>query len=162
MEKTVRRARAQASALAALLQGESLSKLRLRAALHLLFAMQEMERDLGRRLANEFGETLPRLDVLAALSRVPQGMTMTQLSGSLRLSKGNITGLIGRLVRDGLVGRKAIDGRSSVVALTAKGRGLFGRMAKAHEGWVNELLQSLSQEELHGLIGTVTKLRKAR
>src|SRR5688572_23418730 len=88
-------------------RSSSTSKLRLRAWLHLLFAVQEVERSLRQSLSEEFDETLARLDVLAALSRVPNGVTMTELSGLLRLTKGNITGLIGRLVRDRLVTRKA-------------------------------------------------------
>ena len=144
------------------MRATSTSKLRLRAWLHLLFSVQEIERDLRQRLADRFGETLPRLDVLAALSRVPEGMTMTELSGSLRLSKGNITGLVGRLVRDGLVERRDKDGRSVIVALSKKGRDLFADMAEAHEGWLNDLMASLSAAELRELIELLSTLRKGR
>lgn len=140
----------------------SISKLRLRAWLHLLFSVEEIERALRQRLADRFGETLPRLDVLAALSRVPDGMTMTELSGSLRLSKGNITGLVGRLVRDGLVERREKDGRSVIVALSKKGRALFARMAEAHEAWLDELLAPLGSTELQDIIDILSKLRKGR
>ena len=135
------------------------SKLRLRAWLHLLFAVQDIERQLRQKLADEFGETLARLDVLAALSRVRDGVTMTELSGLLRLTKGNITGLVGRLVRDGLVTRQARDGRSVVVDLSPKGRILFAKMAAAHEAWLNELLGSLSPGDLRALVGVLAKLR---
>lgn len=144
------------------MRATSTSKLRLRAWLHLLFSVQEIERDLRQRLASQFDETLPRLDVLAALSRAPQGMTMTELSGSLRLSKGNITGLVGRLVRDGLVERREKDGRSVIVALSRRGRELFADMAVAHEGWLDDLLASLTAAELRQLIEILSKLRKGR
>ena len=140
----------------------SVSKLRLRAWLHLLFSVKGIERELRQRLADRFDETLPRLDVLAALSRVPEGMTMTELSGSLRLSKGNITGLIGRLVRDGLVERRDKDGRSVIVALSKKGRRLFDGMAEAHEAWLDDLLAPLDRAELRDVIEILSKLRKGR
>lgn len=140
----------------------SASKLRLRAWLHLLFSVKEIERNLRQRLADGFDETLPRLDVLAALSRVPEGMTMTELSGSLRLSKGNITGLVGRLVRDGLIERRDRDGRSVIVALSKKGRELFAGMAEAHEAWLDDLLAPLSGAELRDIIEILSRLRKGR
>ena len=86
---------------------------------------------------------------------------MTELSASLRLTKGNITGLVGRLVRDGLVAREAKDGRSVIVALSSKGRDLFATMAVAHEGWLNELLGSLTGADLRRLIEVLAKLRGA-
>jgi DNA-binding MarR family transcriptional regulator len=124
-----------------------------------LFAVQDIERQLRQKLADEFDESLARLDVLAALSRVRGGVTMTELSGLLRLTKGNITGLVGRLVRDGLVTRQARDGRSVVVDLSPKGRALFARMAAAHEAWLDELLGSLSPGDLRALVGVLAKLR---
>lgn len=140
--------------------GAAAGKLRLRAWLQLLFAVQEIERSLRQYLSDEFDETLPRLDVLAALSRVPEGMTMTALSGSLRLSKGNITGLIGRLVRDGLVARQAKDGRSSIVALTPQGSTLFSKMAEGHRRWLDGLLKPVPVDDLRDLVEIVARLRK--
>lgn len=136
-----------------------IGKLRLRAWLHLLFAVQEVERKLRQRLSDDFGETLARLDVLAALSRLPDGVTMTELSGLLRLTKGNITGLVGRLERDGLVTRQARDGRTVIVSLSRKGEALFTKMAAAHEGWINEFLGALTGAEVQRLIDVVSKLR---
>lgn len=159
MKKASQGAAQASGALGAASQGTSASKLRLRAWLHLLFAVQDIERQLRQKLADEFDETLARLDVLAALSRVRDGVTMTELSGLLRLTKGNITGLVGRLVRDGLVTRQARDGRSVVVDLSPKGRALFARMAAAHEAWLNKLLGSLSPGDLRALVGVLAKLR---
>lgn len=159
MEKTRQSVGQTSDALGAAPPGTSVSKLRLRAWLHLLFAVQDIERQLRQKLADEFDETLARLDVLAALSRVRDGVTMTELSGLLRLTKGNITGLIGRLVRDGLVTRQARDGRSVVVALSPRGRALFAKMATAHEDWLNKLLGSLSPSDLRALVDVLSKLR---
>lgn len=161
MKKTKQGAAEPGAHLRHAVQGSTVSKLRLRAWLHLLFAVQDIERRLRQHLSDEFDETLARLDVLAALSRVPGGVSMTALSGSLRLTKGNITGLVGRLVRDGLVTREAKDGRSAIVNLSSKGRDLFARMAAAHESWLDELLGSLTGADLRLLIDVLAKLRAA-
>jgi DNA-binding MarR family transcriptional regulator len=161
MKKTKRGAAGARAHVRHPVERSAVSKLRLRAWLHLLFAVQDIERRLRQHLSDEFSETLARLDVLAALSRVPAGVTMTELSASLRLTKGNITGLVGRLMRDGLVAREAKDGRSVIVSLSPKGRDLFARMAVAHEGWLDELLGSLTGADLRRLIEVLAKLRVA-
>jgi len=70
--------------------------------LRLLSCAMAIEKDVQRRLA-ERGATLPRFDVLAALDRHPAGMTMGALSGALLVSNGNVTQLVQKLARDGLV-----------------------------------------------------------
>ena len=59
----------------------------------------------------EWGTTLPRFDVMAALSREEHGLRMSDLSSVLRVSNGNVTGIVDRLVEDGLVERRAVEGR---------------------------------------------------
>ena len=63
--------------------------------------------------ASAFGMTLPKFDVMAALDRKPAGMTMTELSRFLMVSNGNVTGIIDRLVPEGMVVRLAARGRSA-------------------------------------------------
>ena len=58
---------------------------------------------MRERLRSEFDTTLPRFDVMAALDRRRDGMTMSELSRLLLVSNGNVTGIVDRLVADGLV-----------------------------------------------------------
>ena len=51
--------------------------------------------------------TLPKFDVMAALARKGAGMTMTELSRFLMVSNGNVTGIVDRLVAEGMVVRLA-------------------------------------------------------
>jgi DNA-binding MarR family transcriptional regulator len=108
---------------------------------------------LRERLKKEFGSTLPRFDVLAALYREPDGMAMSDLSRFLLVSNGNVTGIVERLVADGLVVRSKRDGdrRASIVRLTELGAERFTRMAAAHEGWVDALLGGVGREEARHL-----------
>jgi len=118
------------------------SKARLRLWLRLLKASRHIEAELRERLRVEFGTTLPRFDVMAALHRSSAGLRMSGLSGVLKVSNGNVTGIVDRLVADGLVVREKVPGdrRAFVARLTSAGRAEFERQAAAHERWVDELL----------------------
>ena len=121
----------------------------LRLWLRLLRATRIIEGELRDRLKREFDSTLPRFDVMAALARRPSGMVMTDLSRFLLVSNGNVTGIVDRLVADGLVVRSFREGerRTSMVRLTPSGMELFDRMARAHENWITDLLGSIDPGE---------------
>lgn len=134
-----------------------LSKQRLRLWIRLLRTTRFLEAEVRERLRAEFATTLPRFDVLAGLYRAEGGLTMTELSRALMISNGNTTGIVERLVSDGLIARTPIkeDRRATRVALTDKGRKEFARMAAAHEGWINELLGELERDDTDALLGLV-------
>ena len=140
---------------------EPASKLKLRLWIRLLGATRVIEIDLRQRLRAHFGVTLPRFDVMAALARKDAGMTMTELSRYLMVSNGNVTGIIDRLVAEGLVVRLADeeDRRATFVRLTPKGAQQFQTMAKAHEQWVGEILAGCSREDADTLIGLLGSLK---
>lgn len=127
-----------------------LSKDRLRIWLRLLRVTRTIEAELRERMRLEWGMTLPRFDVMAALARSGEGLRMTDLSGALRVSNGNVTGIVDRLVADGLVERRAVAGdrRAMSVSLTDAGRALFADMAEAHEGWLDRMLSGADAEDL--------------
>jgi DNA-binding MarR family transcriptional regulator len=128
-------------------------KEKLRLWIRLLRASRTIEAALRERLARQFDTTLPRFDVLAALYRTPNGMLMSDLSRFLLVSNGNVTGIVERLVSDGLVARSRRDGdrRISIVRLTPTGRNSFRAMATAHERWVGELLAGVSNSDAQRL-----------
>ncbi len=126
----------------------SASKEKLRLWIRLLRASRIIEGELRERLSKEFDTTLPRFDVMAALYRTPDGMLMSDLSRFLLVSNGNVTGIVDRLVSEGLVQRSQRNGdrRTSIVQLTRTGKDTFRTMAAAHERWVGELLAGRHQE----------------
>ncbi|MCE0505836.1 MULTISPECIES: MarR family winged helix-turn-helix transcriptional regulator [unclassified Roseivivax] len=119
----------------------------------MLKSTRRVEAVLRDRLRTEFDTTLPRFDVMAALARYEEGLKMSALSGVLRVSNGNVTGIVDRLAEDGLAVRVQVPGdrRASLVRLTRKGQEEFARQAVAHEGWVSELLQDFDTEEADSL-----------
>jgi DNA-binding MarR family transcriptional regulator len=132
----------------------SLSKQRLRLWIRILRAARAIEAEVRDRLRVDFGVTLPQFDVMAALERKPDGMTMTELSRFLMVSNGNVTGIIDRLVADKLVVRQAPanDRRAIIVRLTPRGLKDFTAMAKAHQGWVDNLLSDYNAAEAETLV----------
>ena len=135
------------------IMSDNASKARLRLWLRLLQSTRKIEAELRDRLRRQFGVTLPRFDVLAALYRKNDGMLMSQLSRFLMVSNGNVTGIVDRLVVDGLVVRaqRKGDRRTSIVKLTTRGISEFEIMAEAHEGWVSELLSEFSPKDAENL-----------
>lgn len=125
------------------------AKDRVRLWLRLLKTVRGIENDLREKLRREHQTTLPRFDVMSALSRHPDGLKMSQLSGVLRVSNGNVTGIADRLSDEGLVERVAVPGdrRAIVLRLTPAGVAEFETQATAHESWINEMLSGVSPEE---------------
>ena len=73
------------------------AKQRLRVWLRLLKLSRGMENTLRERMRAEFGTTLTRFHVMAALDRHLQGLKMSELSSVLKVSNGNVTGIVDRL-----------------------------------------------------------------
>ncbi|WP_299968542.1 MarR family transcriptional regulator [uncultured Roseobacter sp.] len=133
------------------------SKAHLRLWLRLLKTNRLIEAELRERLRVQFGTTLPRFDVMAALHRNPKGMKMSELSRMLMVSNGNVTGIIDRLTEDALVLREAVPGdrRAARVRLTKAGVAEFERQACVHEQWVSELLGGLDACDSRQLADTL-------
>ncbi|MEZ0244989.1 MAG: MarR family winged helix-turn-helix transcriptional regulator, partial [Sphingomonas sp.] len=112
--------------------------------LRLLSCTMTIEKSVQRLLA-ERGTTLPRFDVMAALERVPGGLTMGELSQALLVSNGNVTQLVQKLAADGLVtvAPEPRDRRVSRVRLTPAGAVHFAELATAHHDHIDALFAAL-------------------
>jgi len=135
---------------------ESAAKQRLRLWIRMLRTTRAVEAELREHLRTEFGSTLPRFDVMSALSRYDHGIKMSELSRLLMVSNGNVTGIVERLADEGLLLREADpqDRRATHVRLTSKGIAEFERQAIKHQDWLNDCLSGISADES----ATITKL----
>jgi DNA-binding MarR family transcriptional regulator len=88
------------------------------------------------------GLTLPQFDVLAQLDRRPEGMTPKELTRELLVTAGNVTGIVERLVQQGLVSREEVphDRRTVRIRLTPEGRRRMGQALPAHRRDLARLL----------------------
>lgn len=121
----------------------------LRLWLRLYACTSLIENRVRRRLQARFGTTLPRFDLMAQLDRASEGLRMSELSGRLMVTGGNVTGLVDSLEREGLVAREAdgADRRALRVRLTREGRRAFRAMAAEHERWIIDMFAGLSARD---------------
>ena len=125
------------------------SKNKLRLWLRLLSTARRVEAELRERFRLQFETTLSRFDVMAALARHEDGLKMSALGGLLRVSNGNVTVVVQRLEKDGLLIRAPLAGdrRAMLVRLSERGKIAFFEQAREHEKWITELLREIPEED---------------
>ena len=130
-----------------------------REILHAISAASE--EGVRRRLRENFDVTLPRFDLMSQLYRAPKAMPLGELSQRMMVSNGNVTGLVDRLVEQGLINRQPSpkDRRAQLVSLTAEGRRFFRAMARANADWIADMLVDLSSEEIDTLMRLLAKTK---
>ena len=133
----------------------------LRLWLRLLTCTTLIEGEVRRRLRQDFDVTLPRFDLMAQLDKTPDGMTLGELSSRMMVSNGNVTGLVDRLVEQGLLSRRPSpeDRRAQLVSLTAEGRRFFRAMARANGDWIGDMLAELSADDIATLMRLLAKTK---
>ena len=137
-----------------------LSKRRLKMWIRLLGVTRAAESQLREFLRVKHHTTLPRFDVMAALYRRREGVSMSELSRMLLVSNGNATTVVDRLENDGLVRRtpSETDRRTVFVALTAEGLTQFEGLAAAHEAEVGRVFGGLSEGDLDVLTDILKRM----
>ena len=132
---------------------DPLSKRRLKTWIRLLGVTRRAENALREFLRVNHDTTLPRFDVMAALWRRREGVTMSELSRMLLVSNGNATAVVDRLEKDGLARRtpSETDRRTVYVALTDEGIRQFELQAAGHEQELNTLFANLTEADLDAL-----------
>ena len=143
------------------LDGDTLAMRRLKLWIRMLGVTRQVENQLREFLRVDHDTTLPRFDVMAALHRWRDGLTMTELSRTLLISNGNATTVVNRLVKDGLVMRihSDEDRRRITVKLTPKGLATFESVAAEHREMVDDLFGDLDQADLDAMRGVLRRLR---
>ena len=140
-------------------------KLGLSVWIRLMKARNLMMRQARRSLGPEL--TLPQFDVLVQISRRPDGISFVELSRSLLVSPGNLTGIVRRLEREGLVARAAheSDRRAARLTLTGSGRRRLARLLPRHARDIELAFHGLPRAELvrlRDLLGTLTAALEPR
>lgn len=118
----------------------------------------------GTQALDGFGVTTQQWSVLGALSR-PQaegGMSVNELSRYLLVSRQNLTGLLGRLERDGLVERATSeeDRRERKVRLSEKGVDLWQSLADPIHNFYDAALKGFSFDDRLAFIHYINLLQR--
>jgi DNA-binding MarR family transcriptional regulator len=138
----------------------ALGQIETRLWLQLLSLHGEIFATLNAVLSSEFGLSLAKFDVLAQLDRYPDGLALGQLSQNLKVSGGNVSGLVQRLLADDLISKEmsSEDRRSFIVRLTPKGEALFSKAADVHKRHLSRRLQDISAQELDSALSVLKSL----
>lgn len=111
---------------------------------------------LQQRLSNgiaaelrAIGLSIPQFDLISTLGE-REGITQGELAQRLYVTKGNVSGLVDRLVEAGLVERRPIpeDRRSHALHLTDLGRAQAERGIAAQRAFVARTLGRLSDRDV--------------
>lgn len=128
-----------------------------------LFQVANTLHTKGTQAIEEFGVTTQQWSVLGALSRpqVTDGMSIGDLSRFLLVSRQNLTGLLSRLERDGLLERATSedDRRSRKVKLSAQGMDLWLKLQGPIHAFYDQALKDLSFDDRLAFIHYFTKLQ---
>jgi DNA-binding MarR family transcriptional regulator len=116
------------------------------------FRLLRLESRINTALASRLralGLTAPQCDVLTTLTE-REGVSQQELAERLYVTKGNISGLIDRLVASGLVERHTIaeDRRSHAIYLSSAGRRRAQEAIAMQREFVAQTFGQLPQEKL--------------
>lgn len=130
--------------------------------LALIRCFSSIERVLLKHFAQKYNSSLPRYDVLTALALNRGGLTMGELATMLMVTKGNITGVVRRLLQDGLVLKKASksDRRVQSVKISAKGVRLWEKMHADYDVMIGQLMEGQSAEQVQELLQALRRTRR--
>jgi len=121
-----------------------------------------LERNIDKNFRQQYGQSIARFDVLSQLEReLEAGLTVGELGHKLIASKGNITGLVNRMIKDGLVTKqsKTEDRRCFQVKMSAKGLALFKDMAENHASWISSSFNSLKIASMKDITSLLAETR---
>lgn len=106
--------------------------------------------------------TLPQLDVIITLGNT-QGLSHKTLGEKTLITKGTLTGVVGRLEEKKLVERvpSPSDGRSQIVRLTEAGTSLYESAFPEHLSYLERIFKGYAEEDVTMLQSALLKLRKA-
>jgi MarR family transcriptional regulator, organic hydroperoxide resistance regulator len=108
----------------------------------------------------ELGLSVAQFDLMSTLSEA-EGITQRDLAEKLYVTKGNVSGLVDRLVEAGLVLRKGIPGdrRSYALHLTDAGREVVNKGMAVQMAFIAETLGNLPQSEIEQTDATLIRWR---
>ncbi len=130
--------------------------------MNIVVAAHMLERE-GDRLVQPFGISMPQFNILMLLryQANSEGPDQQSLGRMLVVNRSNITGLLDRMEKNGLVervGEKA-DRRIKRVRLTPKGRKNLEDAEAVYLRYIDELLGDIDTQKRQALRNALEKLR---
>lgn len=122
---------------------------------------------LLRKQAEEFLRPFNLTDVQFNLMMLlrhqsgPQGLNQAQLSSMMLVNRANVTALIDRMEKSGLVTRTSMptDRRANIIKITAHGEKLLDKIEPLYAQEVERIMDVLAKSDQKKLIAMLEKIR---
>jgi DNA-binding MarR family transcriptional regulator len=120
-----------------------------------------MLRKVSTRFFHEFLSSDAQFNVLVLLKDSKTPLTQNDLSKKLLVDKSNITGLLDRLQKQGLIQRLPVEGdrRSYHIRLTKEGTKLINKLDNLYTEKVRRITSQLTERDCNDLIRVSKKIR---
>ena len=133
------------------------------ALLNILFTGEALKKE-STRLFEPLGITAPQFNVLILLlvQTKDGAMSQSDLGRMLTVNRSNVTGLVDRLEKLGMVERVLDNGdrRVNRVALTPKGREIAQKAQDLYLGRVHTIMKVLGRDQWNAISASLTRIRK--
>jgi DNA-binding MarR family transcriptional regulator len=123
--------------------------------LRLYRVVLKIDRTLNTQLRT-YDLNTAQFDVLAHVGAA-KGLTQQKLADSLLVTKGNISQLLDRMEKRGLLVR-CQERRSNTILLTEEGQKLYNRVVPEHEALIEKQLATLSSSEVAEMLRVLRRL----
>lgn len=129
---------------------------------HISQIYQIAQRKCGDQL-RATGLTQPQYEVLSQIHQ-EEGIPLTKIGENMNVTGGNVTGIIDRLSRDGLVkrARDKEDRRIIRAHFTAKGRKTYKKATPSYDRFLKEAFGGVSDAELKRLQASLDRVNASR
>ena len=118
----------------------------------------------GQKVLSPFGITEAQFNVLMLLNYQSEGgrLNQTELGNMLLVNRSNVTGLIDRIEKTGLVRRVSddYDRRVNLVEITPEGNRILDSAQEAYFSRIDEIMSDLSAGEWQNLCSLMETIRK--
>ena len=116
---------------------------------------------LNRAMLRDFGISLAKYDMLAQVHAHADGLTQGELSRRLKVTGGNVSGLVRRMTAEDLLARTTApeDRRAVIVTLTPKGRNTFEAARAHHDAMLGEWLGGIAEPRLADLCQQLSEIQ---
>jgi len=123
----------------------------------------EMLEEVFESYFQEYDISDSKFNLLVILYNSPdKGLMLSEIGDRMLVTRANITGLIDRLEKQGLVKRirDDADRRRIQAVITKKGRAFTEEVIKRYKEWSNSIMSILNDGEKSRLISIMSKLQK--
>ena len=128
--------------------------------LHILALESTIFSRLNSALGAQYGLSVAKFEFLAQVERYPYGVNLGTISQNLKVTSGNVSGLVQRLLADGLITRQVSpqDRRSSIVRFSPRGKQVFDKANALHKETLAQCFAELPSAEIEETLATLGAL----